>query len=87
MLRERSEFARTQKECETLAQHRLNSIAMSFVSGEGECIGIPELIPGRYIKIDGGDEQTNGTYFLTKVCHRISINAYTTSFEVKGAKT
>ncbi len=87
VLRERSEFARTQKECETLAQHRLNSIAMSFVSGEGECIGIPELIPGRYIKIDGGDEQTNGTYFLTKVCHRISINAYTTSFEVKGAKT
>ena len=87
VLRERSEFARTQKECETLAQHRLNSIAMGFVSGEGECIGLPELIPGRYIKIDGGDEHTNGTYFLTKVCHRISIDAYTTSFEVKGAKT
>ena len=48
---------------------------------------LPELIPGRYIKIDGGDEHTNGTYFLTKVCHRISIDAYTTSFEVKGAKT
>jgi phage protein D len=86
VLRERTEYARTQKECETLAQHRLNSIAMGFVTGEGECIGIPELIPGRYIKIDGGDEKTNGTYFITKVRHSISINSYTTSFEVKGAK-
>ena len=86
VLVERSEYARTQKECETLAQHRLNSIALGFVSGEGECIGIPELIPGRYLKIEGGDDKTNGTYFLTKVCHRFTINSYTTTFEVKGAK-
>ena len=86
VLRERSEYARTEKECETLAQHRLNSIAMNFVSGEGECVGIPELIPGRYLTIDGGDEQTNGSYFLTKVCHRFSEQGYITYFEVKGAK-
>ena len=86
VFRERSEFAQTQKECETLAQHRLNSIAMGFVSGRGECIGLPELIPGRYIKIDGGDDKTNGTYFITKVRHRFSPRSYITSFEVKGAK-
>lgn len=86
VLRERSEFVRTQKECELLAQNRLNSISMGFVSGEGECIGIPELIPGRYIKIDGGDDLTNGTYFLTKVYHRFTEEGYITAFEVKGAK-
>ena len=85
-VRERSEFARTQKECETLAQNRLNSIAMNFVSGDGECVGVPELIPGRYLKIDGGDELTNGTYFLTKVVHRFQTDEYTTTFEFKGAK-
>ena len=85
-LRERSEYARTQKECETLAQNRLNSIAMGFVSGEGECIGIPELIPGRYLKIDGGDDLTNGTYFLSKVIHRFREDEYVTAFEIKGAK-
>ena len=85
-LRERSEYARTQKECETLAQNRLNSIAMGFVSGEGECVGIPELIPGRYLKIDGGDELTNGTYFLSKVIHRFRTDEYITAFEIKGAK-
>ena len=86
VLRERSEYVRTQKECETLAQHRLNSIALGFVSGEGECIGIPELIPGRYIKIDGADSKTVGTYYITKVCHRFTTDRYTTTFEVKGAK-
>ena len=86
VLRERNEYVRTQKECELLAQNRLNSIAMGFVSGEGECIGIPELIPGRYLKIEGGDDLTNGTYFLTKVVHKFSASEYTTTFEVKGAK-
>ena len=86
VLRERSEFVRTQKECELLAQHRFNSISMGFVSGEGACIGIPELIPGRYLRIDGGDELTNGTYYLTKVYHRFTTSEYVTEFEVKGAK-
>ena len=86
VLRERSEYVRTQKECELLAQNRLNSIAMGFVSGEGQSIGIPELIPGRYIKIDGGDDLTNGTYYITKVRHRFSADEYSTVFEVKGAK-
>ena len=86
VLRERSEFAQTQEECKTLAQQRLNSIAMGFVTGEGECVGIPELIPGRYLKIDGADDQTNGSYFISRVVHRISTEQYTTMFEVKGAK-
>ena len=86
VLRVRSEYARTQKECELMAQNRLNSLSMGFVSGGGECIGIPELIPGRYLKVDGGDELTNGTYFLSKVIHRVQWGQYTTAFEIKGAK-
>ena len=86
VLREYSEYARTQEECTKLAQNRLDGIAMGLVTGEGSCIGLPELIPGRYLKIDGGDDKTNGTYFITKVCHRITTDAYITSFEVRGAK-
>ena len=33
VLREYSEYARTQEECSRLAQNRLNSIAMGLVSG------------------------------------------------------
>ena len=83
---ERDEFVRTEQECKKLAQNRFNSMCMGFVSGEGECIGIPELIPGRYLKVDGGDDMTNGTYFLTKVVHHFRMDKFTTSFEYKGAK-
>lgn len=85
-LREYSEFARTQDECKSLAQRRLNGIAMGLVSGGGECIGMPELIPGRYIEIDGGDKHSNGSYFLTKVKHLFTDEGYRTSFEIKSAK-
>ena len=86
VLREYSEFVRTQKECESLAQRRLDAIAMGLVSGSGECVGIPELIPGRYIRIEGGDDDSNGSYFLTRVRHRFTEGGYTTFFEFKGAK-
>lgn len=87
VLREYSEYARTQEECELMAQNRLNGIAMGLVSGEGACIGIPELIPGRYIEIDGLDSSTNGSYFVSRVKHRFDSEGYSTTFEVKGAKT
>ena len=86
VLREYNEFVRTQKECKSLAQHRLNTIAMGLVSGSGQCIGIPELIPGRYLEIEGADKNANGTYFLSKVRHRFTDDGYTTEFEFKGAK-
>ena len=86
VLREYSEYARTQDECKLLAQNRLDGIAMGLVSGGGTCVGIPELIPGRYLTIEGGDVQANGNYFLTKVRHIFDDDGYKTEFEIKGAK-
>ena len=85
-IREYSEFVRTQAECDKMAQGRLDSIAMNLVSGRGQCIGLPELIPGRYIKIDDADTRLNGTYFVTKVRHIFSPDSYMTEFEIKGAR-
>lgn len=85
-VREYSEYASTEAECKQLAQNRLNSIAMGLVSGEGSCVGIPELIPGRYLKIDSKDKTMAGSYFLSKVRHQFSMDGYITSFEFKGAK-
>ena len=85
-VREYNEYVRTEKECMELAQARLDTLALNFVSGSGTCVGLPELIPGRYITIKGLDEDTEGTYFVTKVRHRFSRSGYYTQFEVKGAK-
>ncbi len=87
VMREYSEYVRTPQECEKLAQNRLNGIAMGFVSGEGACIGIPEIIPGRYIEIEGLDDEVDGSYFLSRVRHVFRPEGYSTEFEVKGAKS
>ena len=86
VLREYSEYAQTQAECKKLAQNRLNGIAMGLVFAQGQCVGIPELIPGRYLKVEGTDDQLDGTYFLTKIRHSFVNDGYVTSFEAKGAK-
>jgi len=49
------------------------------------CIGLPELVPGRYIELDGMGKQVNGKYFISKVIHRFGPDGFTTQFDVKGA--
>ena len=50
-------------------------------------MGLPELIPGRYITLKGFDKSTADKYFISKVTHEFSEDGYYTSFEVKGAKS
>lgn len=76
-----------QSALDKLAQVTLNDIAVRFVTGKGSCIGLPELIPGRFIKLGGMGPGMDGEYFLTRVVHRIDANGFLTTFEVKGAKS
>ncbi len=80
-------IARSEQELNAIAQAMLNESALSFVSGRGTCIGIPELTPGRYIELGGMSKSTNGTYFITRVTHSFGADGFTTSFDIKGAKT
>ena len=77
----------TAEECKALAQNRFNDLARNFVFGEGECIGIPEIIPGRYIELAGMDDSTSGKYLINRVVHRLNVDGYHTLFEVRGAKS
>ena len=86
VLKEGCEFAVTADECTRLAKARLNGIAMNFVQGRGYCIGIPELIPGRYLKIKSLMDNSSDEFFLSRVIHRFSTDGYFCDFEVKGAK-
>lgn len=85
--REYNECVRTEEECTRLAQCRLNARAMSLVQGVGRCVGLPELIPGRYISIKGVDAQTEGSYYISSVNHRFSREGYYTEFYARGART
>ncbi len=48
------------------------------------CIGIPELIPGRYIKIDRVDSLVNKKYYITQAVHRYDENGYVTELTTEG---
>ncbi|MDR1217186.1 MAG: hypothetical protein LBJ99_01215 [Oscillospiraceae bacterium] len=82
-----ADFATTPEECASLAQNLFDVQAMDFVRGSGRCIGLPELIPGRYIRLKGMDDDSNASYFITKVKHTVSSGGgYFTDFDVNGAK-
>ncbi len=74
----------TQGELQTLANAKLNERAMELVSGEGECVGIPELRAGRFIKLDGLGNSFNQPYFMNQVIHTLDDRGYFTTFQVEG---
>jgi phage protein D len=78
----------TAEQCKRIAQNLFNKYSLQYVSGKGTCIGLPELIPGRYIKLGGMDKASNATYYIDKVTHSISASdGFTTEFTLKGAKS
>lgn len=54
--------------------------------GSGTCIGIPELVPGSYIKLGNLDSGDGKEYYIKSVKHNIGSGGYTTQFDVEGCK-
>ncbi len=50
----------------------------------GTCIGMPEIIPGRFIKISDVDSLINKKYYITDVTHTINYNGFLTNFITEG---
>ncbi|MDF2615251.1 MAG: hypothetical protein K0S71_3037 [Clostridia bacterium] len=43
-----------------------------------QCIGIPDIIPGRYIKLAGLSDNLNKSMYVNRVIHQINSEGYTT---------
>lgn len=56
-------------------------------TGTGNTIGLPELVPGRYIEIDGVDSEDAGTYYITGVTHNFGGDGFTSSFSLGNHPT
>lgn len=74
----------SQQEAQKLADSLMNERAMDLVTGSGQCIGIPEIRAGRYIKLDGLGKKFDQLLYLTSVEHKINDAGYITKFEVRG---
>lgn len=53
-------------------------------SGEGSCVGLPQLLPGRSVTVNGLSSQVNGTYMLKSVTHTFGSDGFQTSFGIGG---
>ncbi len=58
----------------------------SNAGGSGSCIGLPELIPGAYIKLGNLDSAEPKEYYISSVKHSFGSGGYTTQFDVEGAR-
>ncbi len=65
----------------------VESLKESMYSSQGSCIGLPVLLPGRYIKIDGIDSTVNGEYYLKTVSHSFGSDGFTTNFTLGGKRS
>ncbi|WP_028510172.1 hypothetical protein [Ruminococcus sp. NK3A76] len=51
---------------------------------EGELIGLPEIVPGRFLQVENVDKLADNKYYLSEVTHRINSSGFITSFEARG---
>ena len=51
---------------------------------EGELIGIPEIVPGRFLKVEDVDDMVDKSFYLSEVTHYWTEASFRTSFEARG---
>lgn len=78
----------SQQEAKALAEGVMNDTALTYVTGEGLCIGTMELRPGKVVKIEGIGERFSGSYYVTSTEHSfLPQRGYRTAFTVRRNAT
>ncbi|MFQ5628288.1 MAG: phage late control D family protein [bacterium] len=73
----------SKKEADDIAKSILEKTALEFVKGNGECIGLPGIMPGKNIELRGLGETFSKIYYIEKATHTVSTSGYKTTFSVK----
>jgi Phage late control gene D protein (GPD). len=63
-----------------IAQRELNKVC----TGNGTLVGLPEIVPGRFLEVESLDSMADKKYYITEVVHTIDTESFTTSFEIGG---
>jgi phage protein D len=77
----------TQAEADALAQGQFHAMALSYISGEGTCVGCPALQPGIVVRIDGAGQRFSGPYYVTSATHTLAAGDYRTAFTCRRNAT
>ncbi len=52
--------------------------------GHGSTLGLPEIVPGRYIEVENVDSMFDKKYYITEVTHVFTNDTFVTQFEAGG---
>ena len=73
----------TQAEADARAKAILEERAQDFVTGDGECIGLPDIVPNINIALGGIGKVFNRPYYVSEAKHTIGSSGYRTTFKVQ----
>jgi phage protein D len=73
----------SQQEADERAKAILEERAQDFVTGDGECVGLPVLLPDTNVKISGIGRAFNKTYYVTDTTHTLDGKGYRCRFKVR----
>lgn len=76
--------ADTQDKANMRAQAYARGRQSSEKRGKGVCVGLPELIPGRFVEIAMLEDIANNKFYISNVTHRINKEGFVTEFEAGG---
>ena len=74
------EEAQAKKKAASLKREKENELK----SGSGSCIGLPELVPGRFISISGLNGSKKENFYIKSVKHSFGESGFTTNFIIGG---
>lgn len=73
----------SEEQANKIAQSILNKASDGLISGDLQCIGIPEIRAGVNINIGKVGKRFSGKYYVKSTTHTINDSGYKTSFNVK----
>lgn len=76
---------RSQAEADARAKAVLEERAQEFVTGSGESVGVPEILPDTNIALTGLGRAFSKTYYVSEATHKLDHSGYHTTFTVAEA--
>ena len=76
--------ADTQEKAKNRAAFMADSAVQNAKSGRCVTVGLPEIVPGRFIEVVKLEKMVNKKYYITEVRHRLDNSFYTTEFDIGG---
>lgn len=78
-----SAAAHTQEEADARAKAILRERAQDFVTGDGECVGLPDLLPDTNVTVSGVGRAFSKDYYIDSTTHSLDSKGYRTRFHVE----